>query len=90
MALLGEAPSLAQTTSDLTGPIFVLGLFAGDGIHGVRDAARLVAELDRPEAMFAGTIANLDGVERLVASAVGGLIRRNRFREDRSMPAFGP
>jgi sirohydrochlorin cobaltochelatase len=78
MALLGESPSLAQTAARLAGPMMVLGLFAGDGMHGATDAARLVTELDRPDALFAGTIANFDGIEQLVASAVQGPACRKR------------
>jgi hypothetical protein len=92
MALLGETPSLAQAASHLTGPIIVLGLFAGDGMHGATDASRLVAELDRPDALFAGTIANFEGIEQLVASAAEGLTRRGHatFYEARSTSACGP
>jgi sirohydrochlorin cobaltochelatase len=91
MALLGETPSLAQTVSHLTGPIIVLGLFAGDGMHGATDASRLVAELDRPDALFAGTIANFEGIEQLVASAAEGVIRRDHatFYEAHSTSACG-
>ncbi len=70
MALLDEAPSLAQATADLSGPVMVLGLFAGDGLHGAADAARLVAELDRPDLLFAGTIGGFDGIDDLVAAAM--------------------
>jgi len=70
MALLDEAPSLAQTAADLPGPVLVLGLFAGEGLHGAADAARLVAELDRPDLLFAGTIGSCDGIDDLIAAAV--------------------
>jgi sirohydrochlorin cobaltochelatase len=70
VALLEESPSLAEAASDLSGPTIVFGLFAGEGMHGAGDAPRLVADLRRADAVFAGTLASLDGLADLVAAAV--------------------
>jgi sirohydrochlorin ferrochelatase len=69
-AFLEEPPSLCDVTSALPGPVVVLGLFAGDGMHGAADAPRLVAELGRHDVMFAGTVGNLPGIADLIAGAV--------------------
>lgn len=70
VALLEEPPSLRKAAAELTGPIVVLGLFAGDGLHGGNDAPRLVAGLGRADAAYAGTIGSLAGIDDLVAAAV--------------------
>jgi sirohydrochlorin ferrochelatase len=46
IALLEEAPSLADAIEGMSGPIIVVGLFAGEGMHGVDDARRLVAGIE--------------------------------------------
>jgi sirohydrochlorin cobaltochelatase len=69
-AFLDEPPSLGQATAGLPAPLMVFGLFAGDGMHGAEDVPRLLADLGRPDVAFAGTIASLDGIERLIATAV--------------------
>jgi sirohydrochlorin cobaltochelatase len=74
LALLEESPSVREAASDLPGPIIVFGLFVGEGMHGRRDAPRLVKELRRPDAAFAGTLAQLDGIADLVAEAVARAI----------------
>jgi sirohydrochlorin cobaltochelatase len=76
VALLEEPPALRQATSGLAGPIIVFGLFAGEGMHGTGDAPRLVQELGRPDAVFAGTLAELEGVADLVAAAVARAIQQ--------------
>ncbi|HEY2186002.1 MAG TPA: CbiX/SirB N-terminal domain-containing protein [Xanthobacteraceae bacterium] len=70
VALLEESPSLREAASDLSGAIFVFGLFAGEGMHGAGDAPRLVEELRRADAVFAGNVASLDGIADLIAAAV--------------------
>jgi hypothetical protein len=52
----------------------VLGLVAGEGLHGAADAPRLVAELGRADAAYAGTIGSLDGIGDLVAAALARAI----------------
>jgi sirohydrochlorin ferrochelatase len=70
IALLEEAPSLADAIEGMSGPIVVVGLFAGEGMHGVDDAGRLVAELKRDDVMLIGPVGTFAGIEAVIASAV--------------------
>jgi sirohydrochlorin cobaltochelatase len=70
IALLEEAPSLADATEGMSGPIIVVGLFAGEGMHGVDDARRLVVELKRDDVMLIGPVGAFAGIEGVIASAV--------------------
>jgi sirohydrochlorin cobaltochelatase len=74
IALLEEAPSLADAIEGMSGPIIVVGLFAGEGMHGVDDARRLVAELRRDDVMLIGPVGTFAGIEAVIASAVTRLI----------------
>jgi hypothetical protein len=73
-ALLEEPPSLREAASDLSGPIIIFGLFAGEGMHGGGDAPQLVEDLGRSDTVFAGTISQLDGIADVVAAAVARAI----------------
>ena len=70
IALLEEAPSLAGAIEGISGPIIVVGLFAGEGRHGVDDAKRLVAELKRDDVMLIGPVGTFAGIETVIVSAV--------------------
>ena len=70
IALLEEAPSLADAIEGMSGPIIVVGLFAGEGMHGVDDARRLVAELKRDDVMLIGPVGTFAGIETMIVSAV--------------------
>jgi len=70
VALLEEPPSLAQATADVQGPIVVVGLFAGEGMHGANDAGRLVAELARKDVILIGPVGALAGIAGLITAAV--------------------
>ena len=70
IALLEEAPSLADAIEGMSGPIIVVGLFAGEGMHGVDDARRLVAELKRNDVMLIGPVGTFAGIETMIVSAV--------------------
>jgi sirohydrochlorin cobaltochelatase len=54
----------------MSGPIIVVGLFAGDGMHGADDAKRLVAELNRDDVMLIGPVVTFSGIEIVIVSAV--------------------
>ena len=62
---------LQEAAAELPGPVIIFGLFMGEGLHGAGDAPRLVQELGRPDAVYAGTLAQLDGIEEVVAAALG-------------------
>jgi sirohydrochlorin cobaltochelatase len=70
IALLEESPSLAEATEGVSGPIIVIGLFAGEGMHGSDDAKRLVAELNRDDTMLIGPVGALVSIETVIVSAV--------------------
>lgn len=70
IAFLEETPSLAHAIDGLSGPIIVVGLFAGEGMHGVDDARRLVIELKRDDVMLIGPVGTFAGIEAVIASAV--------------------
>ena len=70
IALLEEAPSLAEATADTPGPIIVVGLFAGEGMHGLNDARRLVMELGRDNIVLVGPVGTFRGLDAIVATAV--------------------
>ncbi|MGQ0682087.1 CbiX/SirB N-terminal domain-containing protein [Bradyrhizobium sp.] len=69
-AFLEERPSLEDVAKACTGPTVVVGMFSGEGLHGARDASRLIAELGRPDVAYAGVIGNAPGIEDVVARAV--------------------
>jgi sirohydrochlorin ferrochelatase len=69
-AFLEESPSLDATAAGIQGPIVVVGMFSGEGLHGAKDAPRLVAGLRRDDVAFAGVIGNAGGIEDLVARSV--------------------
>ena len=70
IALLEEAPSLAEATADIRGPIIVIGLFAGEGVHGADDTKRLVEELGRNDIVLVRPIGTFVGVEGIITAAV--------------------
>jgi sirohydrochlorin ferrochelatase len=70
IALLEESPSLAEAIEGMSGPIIVVGLFAGEGMHGADDAKRLVAELNRDDIMLIGPVGTFAGIETVIVSAV--------------------
>ncbi|MBI5321923.1 CbiX/SirB N-terminal domain-containing protein [Bradyrhizobium sp.] len=70
VAFLEEAPSLEEAARACPGPTVVVGMFSGEGLHGARDAPRLVAGLGRTDVAYAGVIGNAPGIEDLVIRAV--------------------
>ena len=70
VALLEEAPSLVEATADVRGPVIVVGLFAGEGMHGANDARRLVAELARSDMILIGPVGTFAGIASVIAAAV--------------------
>jgi len=70
IALLEESPSLAEAIEGMNGPIVVVGLFAGEGMHGADDAKRLVSELNRDDIILMGPVGTFAGIETAIVSAV--------------------
>ena len=82
-AFLDQHPSLAAACARIAGPIVVVGLFAGEGLHGRQDVPRLVAALDRPDTAFAGNV----GAWPEIADIVLGAIRRRPAEGEASRTA---
>lgn len=70
IALLEERPFLDEAAASVQGPAIVVGLFSGEGMHGAKDAPKLIAELDRNDVVYAGVIGSIAGIENLVARSV--------------------
>ena len=70
VAFLEEPPSLDEAAASIVEPAIVVGLFSGEGLHGAKDAPKLVARLGRSEIVFAGIMGSGPGIEDLVARAV--------------------
>lgn len=70
VALLDEPPSLQQVLAGQDGPVIVVGLFCGDGLHGKEDVPRLIEEIGRTDVFFAGNIGQFSEVAELVAAAL--------------------
>ncbi len=77
VAFLEEHPFLGDAANLVRGPAVVVGLFSGEGLHGAKDAPRLVAELGRNDIVYAGVIGSAAGVEGLVARAIEEAMRDN-------------
>lgn len=69
-AFLEEPPSLAEALAGIAGPAVVVGLFAGEGLHGAADVPRLITEIARPDVVFAGNVGGFAGLADVVAAAV--------------------
>jgi sirohydrochlorin ferrochelatase len=75
VAFLEERPMLEEAANACPGPAIVVGMFSGEGLHGARDAPRLIAGLGRSDIVYAGVIGNAPGIEDVVGSSVLGHIR---------------
>lgn len=76
VAFLDEAPSLQAVAAEIKGPLVVVGLFSGDGLHGGGDAVRLMAQLDRQDAIYVGNAGLFSGLEKLISTAVNSALPR--------------
>jgi len=67
---LEQPPTLADVLSQQTGPVVVVGLFVGDGLHGGEDVARSIAAFRRSDIVFAGNVGAWPEIAEIVAAAV--------------------
>lgn len=81
-AFLEERPTLEEVATTCPGPMVVVGMFSGEGLHGARDAPRLIAGLGRRDVAYAGVIGNAPGIEDLVVRAVEGALKARRATVD--------
>ena len=75
IALLEERPFMDEAMAPVEGPAVVVGMFSGEGMHGARDAPRLIAALNRPDVIYAGVIGSVVGIEGLVVRSVAEAVR---------------
>lgn len=83
-AFLEEPPALKDAVARAPGPIVVVGLFAGEGLHGHEDVARLMAGLRRRDIAFAGNVGTWPEIVDIVAAAIGN--QRLTAQIDRAPP----
>ena len=74
VSFLDEPPSLEKTASKFSGPVAVVGLFSGEGLHGGHDAMRLMAQVERKDVIYVGNAGSFPGLEKLIATAVDNAI----------------
>lgn len=72
---LEQPPTLTDVLSRQSGPVVVVGLFVGDGLHGGEDVARLIAALQRSDIVFAGNVGTWPEIAGIVAAAVASAAR---------------
>jgi sirohydrochlorin ferrochelatase len=84
VAFLEEPPHLDETAQSINGPAIVVGMFSGDGLHGARDAPRLVAQLGRSDVFYSGVIGSAPGIEKVVGCSVQLALAAIAERRDRT------
>lgn len=84
VAFLEERPHLDEAVQSVDGPAIVVGMFSGDGLHGARDAPRLVEQLGRSDVFYSGVIGNMPGIEEVVGRAVQSALVAIAGRPDRT------
>jgi len=77
VAFLEQRPCLEETARSVAGPAIVVGIFSGEGLHGARDAPRLVAQLGRKDVFYSGVIGSAPGIEKVVARSVQSALARD-------------
>ena len=74
VSFLDEPPSLEKAVAKIRGPVAVVGLFTGEGLHGGHDVMRLMAQLERKDVIYVGNVGSFPGLEKLIAAAVDNAI----------------
>jgi hypothetical protein len=70
LALLEEEPFLADALKTLLRPLLVLGLFAGEGLHGGDDLTEAVRALNDPAVFVVEQLGGYAGVIELIARSL--------------------
>jgi sirohydrochlorin cobaltochelatase len=76
VAVLEGGPGFAATIASVRGPVLVVGLFAGEGLHGAGDVPSLIG--GSPNAIFVGNVGGWPEIADLVAAAVRRAIAGNQ------------
>lgn len=79
LAFLEEPPVLDAVITESSGPVVVVGLFVGEGLHGGADVPELIARAGRRGAIFAGNVGTFPGLADVVAAAVRRATLRATF-----------
>ena len=67
LAFLEESPFLDDQIRAVEGPIVVVGLFAGEGLHGGVDLPEAVARSGRKDVVLSSPLARSPALMRLIA-----------------------
>lgn len=70
VAFLEELPSLKDAVAQLSEPVVVVGLFAGEGMHGGDDVPQLIAEIGRSDVVSAGNIGGFAALPDIIADTI--------------------
>lgn len=84
VTFLEERPHLDEAVQSVEGPAIVVGMFSGDGLHGARDAPRLVEQLGRSDVFYSGVIGSAPGIEKVVGCSVQLALVAIAERRDRT------
>ena len=68
-AFLDEPPTLADCIRETAGPVIVIGLFVGDGLHAGEDAPALMAGLGS-NVMFGGSVGEWPEIAEIAIAAI--------------------
>jgi len=85
VAFLEERPHLDEAVQSADGPAILVGMFSGNGLHGARDAPRLVEQLGRSDVIYSGVIGSSPGIEKMVSCSVQSALVAIAERRDRTM-----
>jgi sirohydrochlorin ferrochelatase len=69
-AFLEEPPDIKEAILTARAPCVVVGLSAGEGLHGGEDAPELVLEVARAHVVFAGNVGGFAGLADVIAAAI--------------------
>jgi len=69
-AFLQEPPGLASVIETIRGPVVIVGLFTGHGLHGADDVNVMMNALERADTVFAGNLIGLPGLADVVAARI--------------------
>jgi sirohydrochlorin cobaltochelatase len=69
-AFLEESPALGSVVEAIRGPVVIIGLFTGHGLHGAGDVNAMMNALRRKDTIFAGNLIAFPGLADVVAARI--------------------